>query len=252
MRYAADFRSIARDALRGRWVVAVIAGVIAALLGGLSSGGPEVNLEFGDNGASVNLEIANQTIFSLTEGIPEGLKAFLVGSAALIIIVALVVAVVMFVVGGVVGVGYAQFNLDLVDRQPDIQLSTLFGHFSHWKGIACANLIRSLYVLLWSLLLIVPGIVASYSCAMTNYILAENPDMPASEAVGLSKAIMQGNRWRLFCLQCSFIGWSILCAFTFGIGNFVLTPYVQAATAAFYREVSGTEHMAAPETDIME
>ena len=63
MKYAADFRSIARDALRGRWVVAVVAGIIAMLVGGLSSGGPELKFEYSGNGASVNLEFANQTIF---------------------------------------------------------------------------------------------------------------------------------------------------------------------------------------------
>jgi len=55
---------------------------------------------------------------------------------------------------------------------------------------------------------------------------------------------MEGNRFRLFCLEFSFIGWSILCAFTLGIGNLWLTPYRQVATAAFYREVSGTEYRA--------
>ena len=76
---------------------------------------------------------------------------------------------------------------------------------------------------------------------MTEYILAENPELSASEAISRSKQMMDGNKWRLFCLQFSFIGWSILCAFTLGIGNLWLTPYKQAARAAFYREVSGTE-----------
>ena len=75
---------------------------------------------------------------------------------------------------------------------------------------------------------------------MTGYILAENPDLTASQAIQQSKEMMQGNRWRLFCLQLSFIGWSILCLFTFGIGNLVLNPYQKAAEAAFYREISGT------------
>ena len=55
--------------------------------------------------------------------------------------------------------------------------------------------------------------------------------------------MMSGNRWRLFCLQFSFIGWSILSALTLGIGGLWLTPYTQTATAAFYREISGTEYM---------
>ena len=100
------------------------------------------------------------------------------------------------------------------------------------------RLLRSLYILLWSLLFIIPGIIAGYRYAMTSYILAEHPDMRAGDAISYSKEMMKGNKWRLFCLHCSFIGWGILCLFTFGIGNLWLLPYKQAAEAAFYREIS--------------
>ena len=78
----------------------------------------------------------------------------------------------------------------------------------------------------------------------TDYILAEHPELTASEAIEQSKELMSGNRWRLFCLQFSFIGWRILSALTFGIGNLWLRPYEQAATAAFYREITGTAYAA--------
>ena len=69
------------------------------------------------------------------------------------------------------------------------------------------------------------------------------PELTASEAIEQSKQMMYGHRWRLFCLQFSFIGWDILSALlTFGIGSLWITPYKQAATAAFYREISGTEY----------
>ena len=74
---------------------------------------------------------------------------------------------------------------------------------------------------------------------MTDYILAEHPELTASEAIAQSKAMMAGNRWRLFCLQFSFIGWSILCTLTLGLGNLALQPYEMAAIAAFYRELCG-------------
>ena len=94
-----------------------------------------------------------------------------------------------------------------------------------------------LYVFAWSLLFIIPGIIAGYSYAMTRYILAERPELTAQEALEHSRTMMAGNRWRLFCLQLSFIGWDILAALTLGIGNLWLNPYKQAATAAFYRDV---------------
>ena len=104
-----------------------------------------------------------------------------------------------------------------------------------------------MYGLLWSLLFIIPGIIAGYSYAMTSYILAENPEQTASDAIDRSKQRMSGNRWRLFCVQISFIGWEIPSALlTFGIGSLWITPYKQAAIAAFYREVSGTERIITP------
>ena len=107
---------------------------------------------------------------------------------------------------------------------------------------------------------------------MTPYILAEHPEMTATEAITESRHIMDGNKWRLFCLGFSFIGWTLLCAApvlialifiaqativngsfaTFLwlipcsiptiIGSLFLMPYQEAAYAAFYRDVSGTEH----------
>lgn len=246
MKYAADFRSIARNALSGRWTIAVITGLIASVLGAVASNGPEIKFNFNDNGANVGLEFAGQQIYTSSGGWNEAMTSFLVSSAAFIILAALVMAVVYFVLGSVVGVGYSRFNLDLADRQKEPEIGTLFGYFKHWKTTAAASFLQGLYVFLWSLLFIIPGIVAGYSYAMTNYILAENPELTASEAIEQSKQMMTGNRWRLFCLQFSFIGWSILCALTLGIDNLWLRPYEQAATAAFYREVSGTEYIVDP------
>ena len=244
---AADFRSIARQALTGRWTIAVIAGLIAAILGGVASNGPEIKLNISDSGATVHLEFAGQQIYTSSGGWNEETTGLLIGAAAFIILIALVMAVAFFILGGVIEVGYSRFNLDLVDRQKEPEMGTLFGCFTHWKTMAMARLLQVLYVLLWSLLLIIPGIIAGYSYAMTSYILAEHPELTAGEAIAQSEAMMSGNRWRLFCLQFSFIGWEILSTLTLGIGNLWLRPYRQAATAAFYREVSGTEYFTPPE-----
>ena len=103
-----------------------------------------------------------------------------------------------------------------------------------------ANFLRGLYTFLWMLLLVIPGIIAAFNYAMVPYVLAENPELTASEALARSKALMRGNRWRLFCLGFSFIGWGLLAGLTLGIGNLFLVPYQQAATAAFYRDISTT------------
>lgn len=243
MKCAADFRSIARQALSGRWKIAVIAGLIAAILGGVDTNGLEISFDHNESGVNVGVDFAGQQITTANSGLSEEVLGVLLGGAAFFAIVALVVAVAFFVLGSVVGVGYARFNLDLIDRQKEPEIGTLFGYFTYWRTTAAASFLRGLYVVLWSLLLLVPGIIASYSYAMTGYILAENPEMTAGEAIERSKEMMSGNRWRLFCLQISFIGWGILCALTLGIGNLWLTPYKQAAEAAFYREVSGAEYI---------
>ena len=239
MKYAADFRQIARDALSGKWTIAVLVGLVAMLLGGTGSGGPELKLNIDGSGAHANFEFAGQTIYSIGGGLNSDIGAFLVGSAIYIIIAAVVMAVVYFVLGSIISVGYARFNLDLADRG-NPAFETLFGYFSYWKTAAVSKLLQSVYVLLWSLLFIIPGILAAYSYAMTEFILAENPDLTASEAIAQSKEMMYGNRWRLFCLHFSFIGWDILSSLTLGIGNLWLRPYKQAANAAFYREISGS------------
>lgn len=245
MKYAYDFRSIARDALKGRWGIAVIAGLLASLLGAIGATGPQVKLNITDNGASINFMFGNQQVYSSAGGWVPELNAFIVGGAIYMIVLALAMAAVLFVLGSVISLGYSRFNLELVDRQNEAQIGTLFGYFPHWKKAAIAKLLQSVYVVLWSLLFVIPGIMASYSYAMTPYILAENPEMAPREAIARSKEMMYGNRWRLFCLHFSFIGWAFLSMLTFGIGNLWLTPYQQASVAAFYREVSGTEYVTA-------
>lgn len=247
MKYASDFRAIARDALKGRWGIAVIAGLLASLLGGTASNAPEVTLNFSENGASVDLMFGNQQVYSSTGGWVPELNALIVGGAIYVIILALATAALLFVLGSVISLGYSKFNLELVDRRSEAQIGTMFGYFPHWKNAAITNLLQSVYVFLWLLLFIIPGIMASYSYAMIPYILAENPEMAPKEALARSKEMMYGNRWRLFCLHISFIGWAILSTLTLGIGYLWLTPYQQTAVAAFYREVSGTEQVVTPE-----
>lgn len=243
MKYAADFRKIARDSLKGRWVIAIVAFLIAAMLGGVAGNGSGVELEYSENGASVNFEIGDQVIYSTGEGTMPWLEDLFGAFAAYVVGAGIIMTVFFFVLGSIIGVGYARFNLDLVDGEKAPAIGTLFGYFSHWKNTLCTRLLRTFYVACWTLLLIIPGIVAGYSYAMTDYILAEHPELSASEAIARSKEMMAGNRWRLFCLELSFIGWGILSALTMGIGELWLTPYKQAANAAFYREVSGTERI---------
>ena len=248
MKIAEDFRRIARNALTNKWFIAVAVGLVASILGGISGGGPEFKVNIDGSNISMNFNVAGQTIKSIgtNGGVDSEVGAFILASLPIIIIASLFAAVIYFVLGSFIGVGYAKFNLNLVDKK-NAAFETLFEYFSHWKTTTIARLLRALYVFLWSLLFIIPGIVAGFSYAMTDYILAEDPELTADEAISQSKSIMMGNKWRFFCLQFSFIGWDILATLAFGIGHLWLTPYKQAAYTAFYREVSGTEFY--PEED---
>ena len=217
MKSAADFRSIAREVLKGKWKIAVITGLIASLLGGITSEGTNFTLNYDATEGNMGLSLAGKEILS-TEGGFEHLGGILAGSAVYIALTCIAFAAVLFVLGSVIAIGYSRFNLDLVDKL-DVRIDTLFSNFNIWKTAAISRLLRSVYTLLWSLLFIIPGIVASFSYAMTDYVLAEHPELTSSEAIERSKEMMQGNRFRLFCLELSFIGWSFLCMFTFGIGN---------------------------------
>ena len=243
MKIAEDFRRIARNALTNKWFIAVAVGLVASILGGISGGGPEFKVNIDGSNISMNFNVAGQTIKSIgtNGGVDSEVGAFILASLPIIIIASLFAAVIYFVLGSFIGVGYAKFNLNLVDKK-NAAFETLFEYFSHWKTTTIARLLRALYVFLWSLLFIIPGIVAGFSYAMTDYILAEDPELTADEAISQSKSIMMGNKWRFFCLQFSFIGWDILATLAFGIGHLWLTPCKQAAYAAFYREVSGTEY----------
>ena len=96
--------------------------------------------------------------------------------------------------------------------------------------------IRDIFIVLWSLLLIVPGIVKSYEYMMIPYLLAEDPSMSREEAFAKSKAMMDGNKWNAFVLDLSFIGWLILGCITLNLVNiFYVNPYMYLTRAELYR-----------------
>lgn len=106
-----------------------------------------------------------------------------------------------------------------------------------WSNIG-TGFLMNLYIVLWSLLFIIPGIIKSYSYSQTFYIKAENPNIPASRAIELSKIMMEGHKGELFYLHLSFIGWSILSALTMNIlGIVYVFPYYYAAQAFAYQEI---------------
>lgn len=260
MKCAADFRELARNALRGKWAIAVLTGFLASLMGaGIATSGGGSSSSSNSNSASNLSQDFQATEFWMQ------FRTILI--AAIVILVIWVI--ITIIIGGAAKLGYAIFNLKLVDNK-EVAVSDLFSQFHRLGDGFCMNFLVGLFTFLWSLLLVIPGIIKSFSYAMTPYILAENPGMTATEAITESRRVMDGNKWRLFCLGFSFIGWGLLCAaptlialavlsskavisgniaillwlipcsIPSFIGSLFLNPYQEAAYAAFYRDVAGS------------
>ena len=139
-----------------------------------------------------------------------------------------------------VKVGVANFFLDGVKNTAEWK-SLAVGFTPKWFANVWALFLRDLFVVLWSLLLVIPGIVKSYEYRLVEYVMAENPGMAATEALTKSKALMRGNKWNAFVLDLSFLGWNILNACTFGIlGVFYVQPYQMLTNAALYEKLKQT------------
>lgn len=135
----------------------------------------------------------------------------------------------------VLSIGCSKFFL--LNAEGRAQLDQVLDGFrgSYGRNVLTMFLMK-LYVTLWSLLLVVPGIVKAYSYMLVPYILAENPEIPRKEALQLSEKLMVGNKMNAFVLDLSFIGWHILSALTCGIlGVLYVNPYIEATKAELYR-----------------
>jgi len=219
-----SLRARARENLRGNWGISIGVAAIAFALGGAIAGVTFIP-QISSDTQVVFLQKLNQI---LNEGIRIG--NFTIGFRSGIF------GMAGFLLGGVIELGYAQFLLKQHDGK-NLDWHDLFSQFDRFGQGFAQKFLRGLYTALWTLLLIIPGIVKGLSYAMTPYIMAEEPDLSASEAIQKSMLMMDGHKLDLFLLHLSFIGWGILAALTANIGNLVLNPYRNAAETAFYREL---------------
>ena len=126
--------------------------------------------------------------------------------------------------------------------QKEIDISGMFMGFAEYGRVLGTAVLMYVYVFLWTLLLIVPGIVKGYSYSMTYYIMRDNPELCNNAAIERSMQMMDGHKMRLFMLDLSFIGWALLCLLTLGIGYLWLGPYVSMSHAAFYEDLKAQQN----------
>lgn len=140
------------------------------------------------------------------------------------------------ILAGPMGLGIAIFSLSM-SRKQDARLEQIFEGFNNFGNALVAYLLMALFILLWTLLLIIPGIIAAISYSMTFFIIAEDSTIKPMDAIDKSKMMMEGYKWKYFCLGIRFFLLALLCILTLGIGFLWLMPYMQVTMATFYDDL---------------
>jgi Predicted integral membrane protein len=209
-----DYKNDALSALRGRWPSAVLAMLVYFVLAIV------LMIPFMLYSVKVELDPANMSLA----------KVFL-------LVYFLTILLYVFVLGPVL-IGLVVSCKKLLLHRDDAVIGNMFRFaFGRLGRNALAFFLRTLFISLWSILLFVPGIIKSLSYAMTYYILDDEPELSANQAINLSMRMMKGHKFDLFYLYLSFAGWFILGMLSLGIGFLFLYPYIQCAQASFYQDV---------------
>lgn len=141
-----------------------------------------------------------------------------------------------FIIAAPIQLSFVKLELGMTKNE-NIKVSGLIEGYKRTGACIALTLLIQIFVMLWSLLLLIPGIIKSLSYSMAFYILADNPQMSAMEALNESKEIMKGHKWEFFVLNLSFILWILLGAITFGLAFIYVMPYMRATTANFYNSI---------------
>lgn len=140
------------------------------------------------------------------------------------------------IITGPFTLGVSIFSLSL-SRNEDAELAQIFEGFNNFGKALGAYVLMVLFIILWTLLLIIPGIIAAISYSMTFFILADDDSIGPMEAIDKSKKMMDGYKWKYFRLGLRFLGLALLCILTLGIGFFWLMPFMQVTMAKFYDDI---------------
>ena len=157
---------------------------------------------------------------------------------------------VMSVFLSMVSHGWRLYALRVSREEEPGGLETLFACFQQFWRFFSATLLMGLFTALWTMLFVIPGIIALYSYSQTIFIMLDNPDMSAMEAIAASKQMMRGHKMELFVLELSFFDWALLNAFTFGLLGIWLEPYMLVTMANFYNAVSNWQRVMPEESPL--
>lgn len=151
-------------------------------------------------------------------------------------VLSIAASVAVLLLSGPFNLGIHISALDVSRKQP-VSVGSLFEGFKSFGDSLALHILNAIFTFLWSLLLVIPGIIKAYSYSMGYFILADRPDLSGNQARKRSMYLMKGHKWQLFCLDFSFIGWYLLSLLTLGILAFWVYPYHMTARAEFYNEL---------------
>lgn len=215
MRTNQDYKNDALKALSGNWAHAVIAAIVMMLLSSLLISPSYINSY--SNALNLGLLVPGYVVY---------------GGGLLI----------MFILYPLLAGFNNSFRVLYETGDNRLTANTFHLGFSNWLHVSLGMIVCYLYIVLWSLLFVIPGIIKAFSYAMTPYILVEHPEMSINQAIDESRRLMKGHKFDFFYLELSFIGWVILSSvFTLGIGFIWLIPYISTSAAAFYNDLKNGE-----------
>lgn len=130
--------------------------------------------------------------------------------------------------------GYLCFYLNLSQGLP-VRAGDVTSQANRFFSFFFAKLMMGIMIALWSLLFVIPGIIASFRYSQTLYLMARNPQLSSFDAIQMSGEMMRGHKMELFVLQLSFIGWHLVGIFTLGLGYLFVVPYIETTMAAYHQ-----------------
>lgn len=160
----------------------------------------------------------------------------IIGACGILSVIPIVGWIGVIIVSGALMYGMMNFYLSM-SRGVIPKTADLFSGFSRFVDTFLLYILCAIFIFLWSLLLVIPGIIAAFRYSQAYFILRDNPGISPLEAINRSKAMMDGHKGRLFMLLLSFIGWYLLALLTFGIGMLWLAPYAYTAFGHFHNDL---------------
>jgi uncharacterized membrane protein len=223
------------------WRCVLVALILFAIAGGGAASGRSSSHHSANDGQDVKIESVDdlkqyiQKEMGMSNALTDGMLAMVGAVAGTVILIG---SVLKLLVVNPLEVGCCQFFLRNSDSPAEVgEISRAFK--PEWLHNVISMLLRDLFIVLWSLLLIVPGIIKAYAFRLTPYIQAEHPELGGTEALRASEQMMKGHKWEAFVYDLSFFGWYLAAAFTLGIlGIFYVNPYKAASDAELYRAIS--------------